>query len=59
MVRHGLPGRTKLDDFVRSTAATRINAFVGGAGTRKELDALADDLGPSTAALTELRSYVK
>lgn len=47
-----------LEDFVRSTAVTRINAFAGGTGTRAELDALAEDLGLSPGALAELRGAV-
>ena len=48
----------ELEDFVRSTAATRINAFAGGDGTRAKLEALADELGLSMQALEELRRAV-
>lgn len=49
----------ELSDLVRSTAATRINAFAGGTGSAADLDALASDLGLSPAALQELRRVVR
>ena len=48
-----------LDDFVRSTAATRINALVGGSGTTEELEQIAAELGLSAEALDELRRAVR
>jgi peptide-methionine (S)-S-oxide reductase len=44
-------------DFAASTAAARVNGFVGGNGTRAQLDAVADSLGLSSEALKLLRSF--
>ena len=44
----------ELEDFVRSTAATRLNAFAGGDLGREELQAIAPELGLSPAALERL-----
>ena len=49
----------ELEDFVRSTVATRLNGFAGGVGTQKELDTIAGDLGLSEDALRELRRAVR
>ncbi len=49
----------ELDDFVRSTAATRINAFAAGYGRPGELEATAPKLGLGEAALDELRRAAK
>ena len=48
-----------LGAFVRSTTATRANAFAGGTGTRDELDEVAGELGLSANALEELRRTVR
>jgi peptide-methionine (S)-S-oxide reductase len=48
-----------LDAFVRSTATTRVNAFLAGADTRDEFEALAHELGLSEAALDDLRRSVR
>ena len=49
----------ELPDLVRSTAATRINAFAGGYGTAAELETLAAGLGLSDEALDELWGVVR
>ncbi len=44
-------------DFAASTAAARVNGFVGGNGSRAELRSIADRLGLSPEALKLLRSF--
>jgi len=47
-----------LKDFVNSTAAMKLNAYLGGHGTRKTLDREIDDFGLSTAGKKKLRESV-
>ena len=49
----------QLSDFVRSTVATRLNALVGGGGTRAEFERLAPETGLSEEALGELRKALR
>jgi peptide-methionine (S)-S-oxide reductase len=44
--------------FVDSTAAARINGFIAGHGTPKDLDEMIDDLGLSETARGRLRKVV-
>jgi peptide-methionine (S)-S-oxide reductase len=44
--------------FVDSTVAARLNAYVAGHGSLAQLDAEAEGLGLSSAALTHLRNRV-
>lgn len=41
-------------DFINSTAAARVNGFVGGYGTPEEIEAMTGDLGLSTAGSQRL-----
>jgi methionine-S-sulfoxide reductase len=45
-------------DLVNSTAAARVNGYVGGYGTRTELEAEIDELGLSLRAQEKLRDLV-
>ena len=45
-------------DFVRSTAAARINGYLDGEGTLSQLERELDSLGLSAAAAAGLREYV-
>ena len=45
-------------DFVNSTAAARVNGYVGGHGTLASLEAEIDDLGLSPAAQGKLLDLV-
>ena len=46
-------------DWINSTAAARLNGYIGGYGTMAELDEEIDSLGLSAAGLTELRRHVE
>jgi peptide-methionine (S)-S-oxide reductase len=46
-------------DFVSSTAAARVNGYLGGYGTLADLQAEIDDLGLSPAAQEELLDIVR
>lgn len=48
-----------LEDFVNSTAVTRLNAYVGGHGTREELEKEIDRLGLSAAGREKLLRLVR
>ncbi len=41
-------------DFINSTAAARVNGYIGGHGTPKEFEAVIEQLGLSTAAQERL-----
>jgi peptide-methionine (S)-S-oxide reductase len=47
-----------LADFTNSTAATKLNAYLGGRGTRKKLDKEIDDFGLSADGKKKLREFV-
>jgi peptide-methionine (S)-S-oxide reductase len=47
-----------LDDFTNSTAAMKLNAYLGGYGSRKALDGEIDRLGLSMDAKKRLRELV-
>jgi peptide-methionine (S)-S-oxide reductase len=47
------------DDFVNSTAAARVNGYLGGYGSPQELEAVIDQLGLSPAGRQFLLSMVK
>jgi peptide-methionine (S)-S-oxide reductase len=46
-------------DWVASTAAARVNGYLGGEGTAAELEAELPSLGLSDAAAERLRRHVK
>ncbi len=46
-------------DFVASTAAARINGFVGGHGTAEQLDEIVGELGLSASGEALLRHYAR
>ena len=46
-------------DFVNSTAAARVNGYLGGSGTKAGLEKEIDRLGLSEAGKKTLRAYVK
>jgi peptide-methionine (S)-S-oxide reductase len=48
-----------LEGFVNSTLAARLNGYVGGRGSREQLDAELDSYGLSEQAVTLLRSMVR
>ena len=45
-------------DFVNSTAAARVNSYLGGSGTKEQLKAEIDLLGLSPEGRKQLRQYV-
>jgi peptide methionine sulfoxide reductase MsrA len=45
-------------DFVNSTAAARVNAYIAGDGTKEQLEREIDRLGLSDEGKAELRKYV-
>ena len=47
-----------LAEFTNSTAATKLNAYLGGHGTRKKLDKEIDDFGLSADGKKKLRELV-
>ncbi len=47
------------EDFRDSTAVARVNGYVGGYGTREELDTILPMLGLSPEAQTRLRALTK
>jgi methionine-S-sulfoxide reductase len=47
-----------LAEFTNSTAATKLNAYLGGHGTRKKLDKEIDDFGLSAEGKKKLREFV-
>lgn len=49
----------ELKDFVNSTAVTRLNAYVGGQGTRKQLEKEADRLGLTPESRQRLLDAVR
>ena len=46
------------DDFVASTAAARVNGYLGGHGTLETLQAELDDLGLSPEGRQKLKDIV-
>jgi peptide methionine sulfoxide reductase MsrA len=48
----------KDEDFVNSTAAARVNAYIAGDGTKEQLEKEIDRLGLSEEGKAELRKYV-
>ena len=48
-----------LDAFVRSTATTRVNAFLAGSGSLAAFEAVAGELGLSPDALGDLRRVLR
>ena len=48
-----------LEGFVNSTLAARLNGYVGGRGSKEQLDAELDSYGLSDHAVTLLRSIVR
>jgi peptide-methionine (S)-S-oxide reductase len=48
-----------LDDFVNSTLAARLNGYLGGAGTREQLEAEIDEYGLSEGAQELLKRIVR
>ena len=46
-------------DWINSTAAARLNGYVGGYGTMAQLETEIDSLGLSPAGQTELRKLVE
>jgi len=46
-------------DFVNSTAAARVNAYLGGNGSAKQLEEELPSLGLSPAAAAELKRHAK
>jgi hypothetical protein len=47
------------EDFVNSTAATRVNGYLGGHGSLKQLQAELDGLGLSKAGAENLLRIVR
>jgi hypothetical protein len=50
------PGNT---DFINSTAAARVNGYLGGYGTPEEINATIERLGLSTAGQKRLSAISK
>ncbi len=48
-----------MESFVNSTAAARVNGYIGGFGTLEDLEALIDDLGLTVEGRRTLLSIVK
>ena len=48
-----------MSDFIRSTAAARVNSYLGGQGTLAQLQAEIDQLGLSPEAREALRDIVR
>jgi hypothetical protein len=46
-------------DFTHSTAAARVNGYVGGYGTSEEIEAISEALGLSTAGREQLLAIAK
>ena len=49
----------QLDDFVNSTAVTRVNGYVGGHGSLAQLEAELDNLGLSEGSRQQLQKIVE
>jgi len=49
----------KLNDFVNSTAAARVNGYLNGSGSRAQFEAEAPELGLSTKAVEILRRRMR